>query len=316
MDDGAATMRAWMMGLVVAVVFWAGGITAARAEQPESLVVNGLERTYRIHVPTTLPSGKPAPLVLVFHGRATNGWMTSYLTKFSRLADQEKFIVVYPNGLHHNWNDGRPPEVSKSHRDKVDDEGFIKVLIEHVASRYAIDPRRVYAAGISNGALFAHYFAGRNPELVAAIACVAGNLPQPFDQSFDPKFPVAVLVINGTSDPIVPFQGGDISPGARGKVLSTHETIKRWITKNRCKPDARSFPIPDRDPADGCDPVGYQWPQGGFNSEVVFVKVHGGGHTWPGSIQYLPQIFIGKICRDFSATKMIWDFFQRHSKPE
>ena len=298
------------------LVLLLGLVSASFAESGEKLLVNGLERTYRLHVPVNLPAGKPAPLLLVFHGRATNGWMTSFLTGFSGLADKEGFIVAYPDGLYHNWNDGRGSEVSRSHLEKVDDEGFIKALIENVATRYAVDPKRVYATGISNGALFTHYFAGRNPDLITAIACVAGGLPQPFDQSFDPKYPVSALLINGTEDPIVPFNGGAIAPGARGKVLSTVDTLKRWIAKNKCQAVPRPFPIPDRDPGDGCVASGYQWYQGDFASEVIFVKVHGGGHTWPGSIQYLPKIFIGRICRDFSATRMIWNFCKRHVKPD
>lgn len=290
--------------------------SSALAEQAESLRVGGVERTYRLHVPATLPAGKPSPLLLVFHGRATNGWMTSFLTKFSPLADKEGFIVAYPDGLYHNWNDGRGAEVSRSHRENVDDEGFIKALITHLATRYPIDFKRIYAAGISNGALFTHYFSGRNPDLVAAIACVAGGLPQPFDRAFEPKYPVAALLINGTDDPIVPFHGGAIAPGARGSVLSTVDTLRRWIVMNKCKAEPRPFTISDRDSGDGCLAMGYQWYHGDFSSEVVFVKIIGGGHTWPGAIQYLPKIFIGRICRDFSATKMIWDFCKRHAKPD
>ena len=198
----------------------------------------------------------------------------------------------------------------------MDDEGFIKALIEAISTEYPVDLKRIYVACISNGALFAHYFAGRNADLVTAIGCVGGSIPLPYDQSFDPVFSVSTLIINGTKDPIVPFNGGPISPGERGKVLSALEALGLWTEKNKCQSQPKEFSIPNRNPRDGCVPYGYRWANGEFGSEVVFVKIEGGGHTWPGSLQYLPKIFIGNVCRDFSATRMIWDFFKRHAKPD
>src|SRR5258708_7950502 len=89
----------------------------------KTIDVAGTKRTYLLHVPADFPTDRPAPLVFVFHGGGSTAAGTERLTRFSRLADRERIIVVFPEALGMHWNDGREAFASTSHRDNVDDVG-------------------------------------------------------------------------------------------------------------------------------------------------------------------------------------------------
>jgi polyhydroxybutyrate depolymerase len=186
------------------------------AERPlatHTIEVGGLSRTYHVHVPPGLDAA-PAPLVLVFHGGGSNGPATERLTRFTALADREGFVVALPDGVGHNWNDGREIARSRAHRDHVDDVAFVAALLDAVPRHHAIDPRRVYATGISNGGIFSHYLAAHLAGRLAAIAPVVGGIADPPSRWLRPERPVSVLILQGTSDPLVPYHGGPSPSGA------------------------------------------------------------------------------------------------------
>jgi polyhydroxybutyrate depolymerase len=275
----------------------------------------GLRRTYLLHIPAKLPAGQPAPLLLVFHGGAGEGKGTASLTRFRELADREGFLVAFPDGIERQWYDGRVGLPTKAHREKIDDVGFIDKLIDAVHQQHPVDPKRVYATGISNGGMFAHYLAALRSERIAAIAPVVGGIADPFHLQFKPSKPVSVLIIQGTEDPLTPYAGGGVSKGARGKVISTDEAVRKWVEHNGCKGKSVQTALPDTDRRDGCTVVRTTWTGGRDGTEVVLYKIAGGGHTWPSGPQYLPKALIGNVCRDFDATAVIWEFFKTHPKP-
>jgi polyhydroxybutyrate depolymerase len=279
------------------------------------LEVGGLKRNYLVHVPVALPKDKAVPVVLVFHGGSGDGAGTERITRFSALADREGFLVVYPNGIGKNWNDGRIFAGSEPHRRNIDDVAFIARVIDAVAWEHPIDPKRIYATGISNGGIFSHYLAAHLSSRIAAIAPVVGGIADPFYQRFRPEKPVSVFIIQGRNDPLVPYQAGGISEGKRGKVISTDEAIRKWVLHDGCSPEPVTGRLPDKDPKDGCTVTWSTWSKGRDGTEVMLYNIAGGGHTWPGGPQYLPERLIGKVCRDFDATEVIWDFFKRHPKP-
>ena len=279
----------------------------------ETITVDGRTRTYYMYLPSFLPKDKSVPLVLVFHGGGGNGVGTSRLTKFNQLADKENFIAVYPNGVGGNWNDGREDFGVEAFKEKVNDVAFVKALIDAVSKEYKIDAKRIYATGISNGAIFSHYLAANMADRIAAVAPVVGGIADPFYKNFKPSGPVSVLIIQGTADPLVPYDGGDIARN-RGKIIGTDAAVKLWLKNNRAKeqpPKTESF---DRDKTDPCTVDTYLWSGGSGKTEVMLYKLNGGGHTWPGSIQYAARVAIGDVCKDIDATEVIWDFFKRHPK--
>ena len=311
----------WSIVFVVSLCFVARSIEslAAPGHQAHStsfgLTVDGLRRSYRLFVPTGLKDSEAIPLVLVFHGGGRTGWGTERLTGFSDLAEKEPFIVAYPNGVGRSWNDGRDTTVSRAHRDHIDDVHFVAAMIDVISKKYRIDPKRIYATGISNGAIFSHYLGANLATRIAAIAPVVGGIAEPFDGRFKPEQPVSVLILQGTDDPLVPFDGGEVAGGKRGRIISTADTVKKWTQRDGCGPAPEIAKIIDSDPDDGCEAERSTWSSCRDGTEVTLYTLRGAGHTWPGGAQYLPQRFIGKVCRDIDATQVIWDFFKRHAKP-
>ena len=291
---------------------------AAENTQTHEIRVDELERRYFLHVPPGLPADKAVPLVLMFHGGGGRPAFAERESRFSELADREGFLVAYPEGIGQSWNDGRGDLGLAAQRDNVDDVAFVAALLDDVAGRHEVDPRRVFATGMSNGAIFSHTLAARLSTRIAAIAPVTGGIAQAFSESFAPEQPVSVLILQSTADPLVPYDGGPIRKrgGAeRAGILSTAETVRKWVEHNGAKAKAVVAELPDTDPQDGCRVQTFTHSGGRKGSSVVLYRIEGGGHTWPGGLQYLPERFIGKVCRDISATEVIWNFFKAHGRP-
>ncbi|MBX7220458.1 MAG: hypothetical protein K1Y36_10975 [Blastocatellia bacterium] len=275
-----------------------------------SITVGGLERTYRLYVPKAIQKQNATPLVIVLHGGGGDGKGMVTLTHFNDVAEREKFIAVYPDGLNKSWNDGREDKPGQA---DVDDVGFISALIDKLGTEYNVDQRRIFATGMSNGGFFSNRLGCQLSNKIAAIAPVAGAFPD-FSTTplYAPAGPLPVLLINGTDDPLVLYNGGFVA-GNRGKSLSVAATVALWVKAGGCSPTPEVTLLPDtandgtqarREVYNGCS----------HNAQVVLITVQNGGHTWPGGFQYLPQIIIGKTSRDFDASETIWEFFRNHPK--
>ena len=283
-------------------------------DEMRTLDHDGRERTYLLHVPDGLHENEPVPLVFAFHGGGGNGSGMNSLTKFDKLANREGFIAVFPDGVGNSWNDGRQNLASEAYLLNVDDVGFVDAMIETISLEFPVDRKRIYATGISNGAIFSHFLAAQRASTFAAIAPVVGGLAIPFNEHFNPDDTVSVLIIQGTADPLVPYDGGQIAGGNRGAIISTDDTVELWVQNDGCKSTPREEELPNSDLNDGCLVAQYTWSNGHADSAVVLLKIEGGGHTWPGGVQYLPESVIGRVCKDFEATEVIWRFFKDHPK--
>jgi polyhydroxybutyrate depolymerase len=282
-----------------------------------NLKVGDRVRTFRLFVPANLPKDKKIPLVFVFHGGGGDGLKTERLTKFSRVAEREKFIVVYPEGVDKNWNDGRESRNIPAQKQNVDDIAFVQAMIESLSKEYRIDEKRIFATGISNGGIFSHYVGVNLSDKFAAIAPVAGGIADPFYKNAQPKKPVSVFILQGTDDPLVPYNGGVVAArisAGRGRIASTDEAIRFWTSVDQTSKEPLKGTLADIDKNDGCTVETFLWKGGKDGTEVKLYKQNGAGHTWPGSYQYLPKFLIGNVCRDFDATEEIWNFFKEHPK--
>jgi polyhydroxybutyrate depolymerase len=285
--------------------------SAAQDNITGSFMVNGITREYIIHLPPRTAPGKKLPLVLVFHGGGGNGRQMQGYLKMDPIADREHFICVYPSGINKNWNDGRDfkKEISSN-----DDVTFISQLLDTLITRYAADSKRVFATGISNGAFFSFHLAWKLSDRILAIAPVCGSIPEKTFEDYAPARPVSLLLINGTGDPLVPYGGGKVGnafTGSRGNCTATEKTIEKYIRINGTANRPMVTEMPDLDPADGCTATRYSYTGGVSQSRVELVKITNGGHALPGGVQYLPKFIIGRVCRDFYANEMIWDFFSK-----
>jgi polyhydroxybutyrate depolymerase len=289
--------------------------TAEAADTAETIRHGGLRREYELHVPSSY-SGQPAALVVVLHGgggRDDLVAMIKELTRFNAKADAEGFLVLYPKAIENYWNDGREVGRYRSHVENVDDVGFISELVDHVAARTAIDRGRVYATGASNGAMMAYRLACERPDRFVAVAAVAGNLP--VGLPCRPTRPVSVLVMNGTEDPLMPWEGGEVRFGAQrlGEVLSAEQTVARWVAFNGCHREPAVEILPDRAPLDGTRVSQTRYARCDGGADVLLYRVEGGGHTWPGGPQETPRNIVGRTSRDVDATDVIWRFFSTES---
>lgn len=287
---------------VITTAYTAGDITG-------KLTIDGIEREYILHLPADYGTAK-LPLVMVFHGGGGNAEQVKEHTKFNKLADNEDFIVVYPNAVDKNWNDGRIGEKLPT---DIDDVKFISTMLDTLIANYNINSGRVFATGISNGGFFSFYLALKLSERILAIAPVAANLPENLKDTYKTSLPVSLLLINGTKDPLVKYDGGPVGfkddETGRGTSLSTSWTISIWTKNNDCQQSSKIEEIDDTED-DGCKAEKTSYYRCKDGTEVILVKITGGGHTWPGASQYLPKIIVGNVCKDFKATEMIWLFFR------
>jgi polyhydroxybutyrate depolymerase len=269
------------------------------------LTFGGRDRTYLVHVPAVHPA-HPA-LVVSLHGSLGDGAAQSRLTGFDALSDHDGFVVAYPDGVDRSWADGRGADPAE--RQGVDDVGFLAALIITLERDDGVDPRRVYLTGMSNGAFMTQRFACERPELVAAIAPVAGTLGG--DVPCHPSRPVAVLEVHGTADPVVPYQGGRMTGrGGGSTILSAPQASALWRAVDGCRA-APVVGVP-RPGSDGTSVTVTRTVGCRDATAVELWTVTGGGHTWPGGPQYLPVPLVGRASDAFDASAAIWDFFAAH----
>jgi polyhydroxybutyrate depolymerase len=292
-----------------------------------SLQHQGHARTCLVHVPAPLRSStarKPA-LVLVFHGGGGNARQIMGTSGFNTISTREGFIAAYPDAIDKHWNDGRASEKFRDHDSKINDVAFIAALIDRLSQDHAIDRRRIYATGISNGGIFSQRLAIELGDRLAGVSSLTAQIATELRRA-KPKGKVSVQFINGTKDPFVPYPGGPVTPNFfprlarfqkkenRGTVISTDDAVRYWLSHNSITGKPTIEKLSDRNRKDNCTAETQRWSGSGVSVELL--KVMGGGHTWPGgkSRQYLPVRVIGETCRDFEASERIWEFFKAHPK--
>ncbi|OBA85680.1 esterase [Mycobacteriaceae bacterium 1482268.1] len=229
----------------------------------------GLQRTYEVHVPPGI--AHPAGLVINLHGAGQTGSAQAAATNYNAVADRFGFAVVYPDGIDFSWADGRGASVPD--RQGVDDVGFLVALADRLTHDYGIPPGHVFATGMSAGAFMATRLACDRADVVAAIAPVAGSLGSA--ASCAPSRPVSVLATHGVADPVVPYGGGGmVGRGGPSDIVAPPAMAERWRALDGC-PGV---------PVEEVVSAGVRFTSSGCadGTEVVFVRVDGGGHEWFG----------------------------------
>ena len=289
-----------------------GPIESPLAVQRSSFRHDGIIRSFVIRAPRGLTRGDTAvPVVLVLHGGGGNAANAEKMTGFTDLVERERIIVVYPEGTARRarvplltWNAGHCCGHAMERR--VDDVGFINALLDTLSARYPVDPARIYATGMSNGAMMSHRLGRELSPRLAAIAPVVGAL---FGDEQAPASPVSAIMINGLLDKSVPAQGGltggrsanqwDGTPTAPNIAQGTF-----WARANGCAA------TPSRQAQGAVIRWRYECPTG---RRVEVHQLTDNGHAWPGGER--GSRLGDRPSPSMDATEVIWAFFKSVRKP-
>lgn len=283
-----------------------------------NMTVDSRQREYILHIPTGYSPAIEYPLVIVLHGGYGNAADIVQSTKFNDLADNVigQFIVAYPDAFIDHWADGRGTTTEEIMG--VDDVKFISNLVDEIKQTVNLNLKKIYVCGISNGGMMTYRIGIERSDKFAAIGVVAGCIAQNISSQI-PTDPVSVIHFHGTDDWLVPYAGGVVPLGAGGQVVSAEGSGWFWVNKNNTDSSPTVTALPDQLPDDGTTVVKYAFSNGDNNTEVVFYKIIGGGHTWPinTNLRYSKVTPSGLLteCHDVDATRLIWDFFKNKAKP-
>ena len=311
----------FVAGAAALALLWPTSPGAAATALPEltgSLsrnvgMIDGKPRTFVLYLPRDLRPG--APLLFMFHGGGGDGPMAREGTghEFDLLADRNGFIVAYPDGIDRSWTGCRQVQNRIAARRNIDDVSFVDAIIAQEVARHRIDPKRVFATGHSMGAALAYRLALERPHEFAGIAAISSNLPAPDNMDCQPaNVGMPVMIINGTSDPVSPYNGGTNGRGtSRGRTLSTDATVQYFLALNGLSGSPQVERLPHQKPSDPTWVERLTWsaPE---KPPVVLYTVHGGGHVVPQPYYRYPSI-VGAMTEDLDAPAAIWEFFSKLS---
>jgi len=255
-------------------------VSAAAMASEQSTIDNG-RGAIPLYVPSQYQADAPVPLVVLLHGYTSSGKQQDSYMKFSKLVDTYGYIFLAPDGTQEKagrhkrfWNATKA--CCNFENSTVDDSGYISSLIEKVQSEYNVDANRIYLIGHSNGGFMTYRMAYDHPDLIAAIASLAGASLPHLDRDA-PAVPVSILQIHGTKDTTIKYDGDHIGkydyPGAQ-------ETVKLWAAYNGCSTEptspAKTLDLERR--IDGNETKITRYPGNGHGGDVELWTIEGGHH--------------------------------------
>lgn len=221
----------------------------------------------------------------------------------------------YPGGGYPGGGGGRYPggggqqapgqQPDEDHRPAPpDDIAFFNQMLDQMPAKFSLDPSRVYAVGLSEGGFMSLRTACSLSDRIAAVAAVSAAMPK--TMICLPSRPVPVVMINGTSDPVVPY-GGGTEHNLQLATLSAEDSAKDWAKIDRCndKPEKGKWAAKEKGATETRTDIYAGCQQ---NAQVVLYSLKGEGNTWPGGEQYEPENTVGKVSPDVNANEIVWNF--------
>jgi polyhydroxybutyrate depolymerase len=319
-------MRNFWRWLLLVSMVWGHGVKAdtappalAPGDYAYTLAHGGRMRRYLLHVPPQALAGHALPVVLNLHGGGGHAANQKTYSRMDTTSDQEGFLAVYPNGTGPQgdrlltWNAGLC--CGSAVVEQVDDVGFILAVLDHLARQTPVDRRRVYATGLSNGAMMSYRLAVEAADAIAAIAPVAGAMMM---VRFAPARPVPVMHIHSVDDPRALYEGGLGPPwpmtNTRVRHFSVEQTLGKWITFNQCEAKPEVFPtLQGQGDDSGQTATKYVYHARKTGADVILWKLTGAGHVWPGGRRpYLPRL-LGPSTGIIDANTEVWRFFAQYA---
>ncbi len=292
----------------------AGVAPVGRTSLGQLRTADGRTRSYRLHVPASLDPSTPAPLLVALHGGLGSSDQFRANSGFDGLAEANRFVVVYPDGIGaradgtgpQTWNGGYC--CGPAARQDVDDVGFVRQLLDRIATELPIDPTRTFAAGHSNGGIMAYRLACELSDRIVAVGVQAGSLGV---DDCAPSTPVSVIHLHGTDDTNHPIDGGAGTGVAGVTFRPARDAVEAIAAANGCDPS----PTPGTDPLNP-DLTVSTWTPCRDGAAVRLVVVDGATHAWMGrpASSELASGFVGEPYPDLDASRAIWSFLASHPR--
>ena len=258
----------------------------------------GLNRKYILYKPKNFSEN--APLVMILHGYTSNNNNILTYSKMNTIADQNGFMVCYPQGLitpltgQTHWN-------ANLQMSDVNDIEFLSDLASTVQQQFKTSKDNVFVAGMSNGGFMSYTLGCEKSDIFKAVASITGTMSGYDWQNCSPAYKIPILQMSGTNDTTVPWDGTMNTALGWGGAPHILDVMEFWSDLNACTQD-EIIDFPDIDKSDYSTVSLTKKKGGSYNNEVWFYKVEGGGHDWPGAWGN----------QDINASEEIWKFFKKH----
>jgi polyhydroxybutyrate depolymerase len=272
-------------------------------DHASSMLYDGVERTYVVHIPPGVDGSELVPLVLAFHGLGLDAGEMMRISGLNAQSDASGFIVVYPEGTGKitSWNGGHC--CGEAAQRNIDDVGFVRALIEELSATLPIDPKHIHATGFSNGSIFTFRLACELADVIASFGPVSATPAELDLQVCAPTRPVPIIYFHGTADDANPYDGGELPSGFYFLPVST--TIQYWVDFNNClaEPQTTESGSIRHELYSACD----------AGTTVELYTVEDGKHAWPGGEAVSARM--GEPTMEISASYLLWEFFLSNPMP-
>jgi len=271
---------------IIAITF----ITIKSYAQTRVVKVNDTIRQFTAYQSTKINEGEKVPLLLNFHGSGMTALEHMMYTKTNHLAEQNGFVVVYPQGVHNEWNVG----FGQDYDHGTQDVEFIRVLIAKLIKNYPIDSTRIYAAGLSRGGFFVQRLVAELPNKLKGFVSVGAPMPTEVRQRMVGNTTIKAMYVHGTADKIVSAEG------KKEAYLSVKECIAYWKERNKIQAISQTKKVDQVEDGTAVNIIDY--------GEVVQLEIENGGHTWPGADPFNVGFPLGKTTQDLDLNTLLYQF--------
>lgn len=292
--------RAFIIAFV-ATVFIVAWFTNSNSDDDvglnQSILHNGISRDYILYIPENLPTN--APLVVVSHGYTSSAKTMMSYSGMNKVADEEKFLVVYPQGTkdqrgNNFFNVGYEFHASS----KVDDLGFIKALVTKLTDDYQVNPNHIFATGMSNGGDLSYFLACYASDMFQAVAPIAGTMMQTTMETCKPQKGMPIFAVHGKADEVTYFDGDMANRDKWGPYPGIPAVIEHWVDVNAVEiskqvdlDNITNFTVSN-------EALSFDRYLSETSDHEVWLYIHSGGHDWS--------------LKELDTSSEIWSFFTRY----